>query len=413
MNPHSLLAWVAALFTALSLFTHTVAARLLLLAIGIGLAAWVLARERAHSNPVAPRPPVWIPFALWAGWAALSIAWSLEPDRSAKEWRNEVFYTGASLWICYVGAQARAAPRIFLGVVAVAATSVCAIALYYSTRGFDVYQRGLHGGSGNHSSALLVLLPCAVAIAWAAVRARWPRWIPVCAFALLVLFAFGAYATLNRTIWLGIALQLMLIGALALRLADAPSRRVRVAMSVAALAVVAISAVVILSIHAQREAHGTPAAFNADVRLALWPEVLDLVRERPITGYGFGRGLLRHLLREDLGSEELWHAHNFFLEALLQTGVLGLLLHLLLLAALAREGWHAARTRDERLVACGMVLLAIIVGMLVRNMTDTLFVRQNALLFWSVAGAFLGFIARRRKECSESSAAAASTTSKT
>ena len=59
-------------------------------------------------------PSIWIPFALWAAWAALSLAWSLEPERTLKEWRNEVFYAGATLWVCFVAAQARGEARIFL-----------------------------------------------------------------------------------------------------------------------------------------------------------------------------------------------------------------------------------------------------------------------------------------------------------
>jgi len=32
----------------------------------------------------------------------------------------------------------------------------------------------------------------------------------------------------------------------------------------------------------------------------------------------------------------------------------------------------------------------VVAGMVMRNMTDTLFVRQNALFFWGVAGILLG-----------------------
>jgi hypothetical protein len=36
----------------------------------------------------------------------------------------------------------------------------------------------------------------------------------------------------------------------------------------------------------------------------------------------------------------------------------------------------------------------VLAGMLVRNMTDTLLVRQNALVFWGVVGLLLGLAAR-------------------
>jgi hypothetical protein len=70
-----------------------------------------------------------------------------------------------------------------------------------------------------------------------------------------------------------------------------------------------------------------------------------LMRERrPLTGYGLGRGLLRERLPAEANHELAGHAHNLFLELALQTGL--------------RHG-----------------------GMLTRNLTDMLFVRQNSLLF--------------------------------
>jgi hypothetical protein len=56
---------------------------------------------------------------------------------------------------------------------------------------------------------------------------------------------------------------------------------------------------------------------------------------------------------------------------------------------LLREAWRAARVADDWIAAGGMVLVAVAAGMVVRNMTDTLLVRQNALLFWGVVGVLL------------------------
>ena len=72
VKPDTLLAWVAALFLAASLFSHTIALRLLLLAAGIVLASIIVARR---ADEIRALPPIWLPFALWALWAALSIAW--------------------------------------------------------------------------------------------------------------------------------------------------------------------------------------------------------------------------------------------------------------------------------------------------------------------------------------------------
>jgi O-antigen ligase len=209
----------------------------------------------------------------------------------------------------------------------------------------------------------------------------------------------SGYTTLNRTIWVGFAAELVLIGAFVLFREKAPwTTRAKVFAGTFALAIAAGTVTMVLNIHAQREALGAIRGIEQDARLALWPEIIERVEQRPLTGYGFGRGLLRDSLREELGNVDayLWHAHNIMLEALLQLGVPGLLLFLFLLAAILREGWRLARDSDTVHAACGVALIVVVAGMLVRNMTDTLLVRQNALLYWGIVGALLGLGERWR-----------------
>jgi O-antigen ligase len=381
MNAPKALAWVAALLLASCLFSHTITLRLLLLALGIVLAATVLARNRE----LRALPPIWILFALWAAWAALSLAWSLEPERTLKEWRNEVFYAGATLWVCFVAAQAREA-RIFLPIVGGAAIVACALALDAFLRAADRNFEGLHGGAGNHSSALLMLTPCAIMTAWYAQRRGW-RIVMLAAAGMTALFLVSASATLNRTVWFGLAVQVALIvGLVLIRSTTFPGRRTRIL----ALLAVAFTFGVGAAVHTIQADRGG-RALDQDTRLLVWPEVLKMAAERPLTGYGFGRGILRESLQKELRTVDsnLWHAHNLFLDALLQLGVPGLLLFVVLLGAIVREGWRLLRTGEGAAVAAGVALIAVVAGMAVRNLTDTLLVRQNALLFWGLIGVLL------------------------
>jgi O-antigen ligase len=380
-------AWVSALFLASSVFGHTVALRLLLLAAAIVLAAVVVSRKKTRGLP-----SIWLPFLLWGTWAALTMLWSLEPERTLKEWRNEVFYTGAALWVCYVGAQARNAIRIYAAVLATAAGTACLVALYEFPRGWDAYAAGWHGGPGDHSSALLVLMPCVAMAGWYAVRAQWPRWTLACIAALAVTMFLSGYTTLNRTIWLGFAVEFLVLGGLLLGHTKPTAKRVAAAGTLAVAAVVGCGAV-IMTIQTDRQALGVARAFDHDSRIALWPQVSERIAERPIAGHGFGRGMLRESLQAEFKTLDphLWHAHNLFLEALLQTGVAGLALLVLLLAAIVRIAWRYARYGDDAVAACGIALLGVVAGMLVRNMTDFLLVRQNALLFWGVVGVLMAF----------------------
>ena len=382
---HTAAAVIAALFLASSMFGHTVALRLLLLGTGIVLAAIVASKKQ-----IDVLPPIWLPFLLWGAWALLSLGWSFEPDRTWKEWRNEIFYTGAALWICYVGAQARNAPGVFLTIVGPAAALVCGVALYEFSGSWEGYMAGWHGGPGDHSSALLTLMPGIAMAAWYFSRPGRPLWLAVLSWMLVVILFASAYTTLNRTIWGALAIEFGLIGFLVLA-----RTRARMAAIAVTLIVVTGCGAMVLSIQAQREALGGKP-MQRDHRLELWPQILERVEERPLTGYGFGRGVLREALQKELSTLDtnLWHAHNIFLEALIQAGAPAVVLLLFLLGALAREGWRLGRDADEATAACGIALLAVLAGMLARNMTDTLLVRQNALLFWGMSGVLMG-IGRR------------------
>jgi O-antigen ligase len=390
MNLHSVAAWAAAFFLASSVFSHTVALRLMLLIAGTLCALGAVVRDRSLSA----LPPLWLPFVLWAAWSALSLAWSLDLQMSEKELRNEVLYTGAALWLCYVGAQAQAVQRCAAAVLAGAGALAGAISLYYFL--FSPNTDSWHGGPGAHSSAVLALMPCVLGGAWYAQRkglgAGWQAGaLLVAAFLLL-----GAYSTLNRTVWIGLLLELLLIGWLVVRRSrQAITAKEKAAAIALAATMIAGSFAITLHVQAQRELAGASSSLANDPRLNLWHEVLQHVRERPFTGYGFGRGVLRQGLKKETGEVNLWHAHNIFLDVLLQTGIPGLALFLLLLGATLREGWRLARDPDDARAACGIVLIALLAGVMVRNLTDVLLVRQSALLFWGEVGALLGIAASR------------------
>jgi O-antigen ligase len=389
MNPHSLAAWSAALFLSSVLFSHTVALRLLLLIIGLAFSLWAIAKGR-HTIRIVP--PLWLPFVLWGGWAALSITWSMEPERSIKEWHNEVVYAALAFWMCFVAAQAPRAARIVLPVLAVAAVGVCAVALYHFRQGVDPYIVGLHGGAGDHSSALLTLMPCAVMTAWYARQAGWPRLVQASCLLLAALFAISAYTTLNRTVWLGFALQFILMGALLFRLSGvALTGRTKIMAIAAALAVLAGSALLTLGVQAEREETGAARPLSQDPRFALWPEIVERIEARPLTGYGFGRGALRRSLTTELGENNLWHSHNLLLDSVIQTGFPGLLLLLVLLGSTVRQGWRLVKDHSDAAAACGIAMIAVVAGMLMRNMTDVLWVRQSALLYWGMIGVLLAW----------------------
>ena len=368
------------------------ALRLVLLAIATLLCASALVRER---SAVSALPPIWWAWLAFAVWAAASITWSLEPARSQKEWQNEVCYTTLALLVCYIGAQAKDAARAFMLTLATGAVLACASALWAFASGLPPESSaGWHGGPGDHSAALLTLMPCALGVLWYARQARWPRVAYWAGALLLVLFFAAAYATQNRTVWLGFALEIAVFPVVLAR-RRAGDRSAQFSIALAGAVAVAATATVVLLVQAERETTGA-YSMRADPRFSIWPKATQYIERRPLTGYGYGRGLLRDRLPGEANHELAWHAHNLFLDLALQIGLTGLMLFVVLLAAILRQGLRFAADASAATAACGMALIAVLAGMLTRNMTDMLFVRQNSLLFWSVTGVLLAWGARWR-----------------
>jgi O-antigen ligase len=388
-------AWCAALFLATTLFSHTVALRLLLLfgAFSMIAAAMVDARLRGNDGGMAFVPPLLLPFALWGAWAALSLIWSLEPALSGKELRNEVGYSLLSLCVCYASAQAANAARIFLPVMALAAAAVGAVALRYMWFGPPESPAWLHGGPGTYSAALLILFPCTLAFAWLAAVKRWPAWLAALAIALIVLYVISGYGTQNRTLWIGLAFQIGLAAAFLLaRPSRNPARRRHRTAAILAVAALAVAGVMTLGAKVQSERFGANSTvLKDDPRFQLWKSVLPRIEERPLIGSGFGRGMARHELRDELKDGLLWHSHNLILDTALQLGAVGVALLALLIGWTLWLGWKLARARDEVAAVCGFTLIAVVAGTLIRNMTDVLWVRQSALLYWGVVGVLLAW----------------------
>jgi len=399
MNALTLAAWCAAIFLASNLFSHTVALRLIALGVGVVSIAITLlqARLRKAPLPLDPVPPLWIPFALWGAWAGLSYFWSIEPERTAKEFTNEIVYAALAFWMCWCAAQTKGAVRIILPVVALAAVGACMSAIYYFVwTNIWEYPKGPHGGAGNHSSAIITLMPCVLATGWIAWHGRWSRLLQILLGALAATLLISSYTTLSRTVWLVLATQYVVFGLLVFhraRIQQTTWFSARSALLVGLIAILLLSAgtALMLRVQAERASAGVAAKLIDDPRLALWPAVVEQIEERPVLGYGFGRGMLRAAFRKELGDGSLWHSHNLILDATIQVGLVGLALLLLLLYRTARLGWRYAVARDSISAACGAALLGVVLGMLMRNMTDVLWVRQNALLYWGVVGLVLAW----------------------
>lgn len=382
----------AAGFLAASLFSHTVALRLICLALAVLLALVMVGSDLWQQRARSPLlPPASLAFFLWAVWCGLSLLWSLEPERSEKEFRNEIVYAGLAYWSCFIAGQRSYSNRLPVFILSVALILVCALAIRASFSENPLL--GWHGGPGMHSSTLLVAIPCLFGfLAWNQFSVPPRRQHQIVVSTLAGLCLVSAFSVNNRSVWIGLTLQgLLLVGVVSYwhgRVSSTLSRRQWASWAWGSIALLCIATIVALN---RRD--GWHALSN-DGRIALWRESLGHILDHPWLGYGFGRGSLRAALHATFNDGVLWHSHNLLLEVALQTGLIGLALFLLLLGSLMRAAVRHLRHDALAVSMLGMVAGMIVLGMLIRNMTDMLWVRAAALTFWGALGVVFGLACR-------------------
>ena len=158
-----------------------------------------------------------------------------------------------------------------------------------------------------------------------------------------LLFLAGIYFSYTRSVWIGIALALVLLAYLALR------GRMRVAvlglavMSAVLFSLTALDSVVSLERETSAAETRDSTTMRASFTYVSWKMFLD----RPIWGCGFGhfpRIKLFYLADRSVdlnlsGISDLTH-HNTFLSLLTETGVIGFVLYAGLLLSWGRDAWR-------------------------------------------------------------------------
>ena len=120
---------------------------------------------------------------------------------------------------------------------------------------------------------------------------------------------------------------------------------------------------------------------NLTGRVPLWEELTLAVADRPITGYGFGSfwNAERVTHYSEIFLWEIPNAHSVYMDALLQTGVVGLSLFLGMILA----GLTAAIFRQQKSSrAIDLFPIAILAFALIHGLTESEFVEKGFGGFW-------------------------------
>lgn len=364
---------------------------------------------RADAALSAEARAIVVAFLACAAWAFASLAWTVDVDRTLTELRADVVLTAVgTAAILFCVRETPAFRRIVTAILA--AFAVLAVAAIVLAANADPWNDKLmHHGAGTWSTHLVLVAPL-ILLVRAPPPAGWGggRLASAAAFALVCLVLAGARASENRMVWISLLAPLAVVGIAGVARGGGAWRtngsRARVALVFLALFVLTALAFVEAASRKADSIRPAPVTIERSVaedpRLAIWPFAEQKIRERPWFGHGFAKEILGAEFAAKLGDRTLTHAHNAFLSVLLQTGVIGLVLFLGLYAATAWRFAGYARSRDEALARVGVAGLAILAGLVLKNVTDDFFVRSNLRFLWGIVALLCAYGERRLREVS-------------
>jgi putative inorganic carbon (HCO3(-)) transporter len=134
---------------------------------------------------------------------------------------------------------------------------------------------------------------------------------------------------------------------------------------------------------------------SAQDRVTLWNDAVDLFHQNPVLGAGFDTYQWQH--RVGIYTD----THNYFLKVLVETGVLGLMFFLLVLAKATRLGVNLFRTaRDPFLRSIGLGFALLMACVFVVNFFGDrwLYVEVNGFLWVMLACVVRGLMIEKERE---------------
>lgn len=391
---------LAALFLLILPLNHTAGLRNTLLVAGFGLVVW---QHRRASLPALPALK-WLLLA-WAVLTGVSALWSHNAAFSLREFKLETLLGGMGFWLFFSLARSEVQARWFFRAVAVAVIVTALLAMYrILVVGVPNYHWdevndpwGWQQGFVSYSTYLVLAFPAVLYLLW-----RGKGTDRGLAGVALVLMLWAGWATQNRMFWVAM-LAVFATGAGLWYLKSFSRLRSRL-VPLLVIAVMLAGMAGAFSLVAENRpanalvadsATGMQAAVHTlehSERFLIWHYWLGQVPQHPWLGVGFGRDLPRLVYQKPADWPELFfaHAHNVFIDVLLQLGVVGLTLFVLLLVVLALRFWGYLRSSHAGLAALGVFGLSFMVAFAGKNFTDDMFWRTDALFFWCMIGLTLG-----------------------
>ncbi len=215
-----------------------------------------------------------------------------------------------------------------------------------------------------------------------------PKWLKgrrpmVFAGISLIILCFSVYITHARWVWIVFFIELVLCVLLVMK------KKYALIVAVLALALFAVA------IPKQVWKHELPpnpgqVKSSTHARLILLDFSVGQILKSPFLGIGYGRLSFKKAFPDFVAGHvhTMWHAHSLYLNVALQMGLQGLaaLLFLLIRALWTWRPKKPSESETSFQSYLGIAVFIMIIGFLLRNIADDLFVDVPANLFWFLLG---------------------------
>ncbi len=321
-----------------------------------------LAGRRPH--PLSGLGVAWL---AWAAWAGVTLLVAPNPADAWHEWRIAVFAPALLCLLLSVQAAESQADRVGAGAVALtwvlSGAVVASVGIVQWWAGAPVAAGSVGRVTGvyyspNHLALFLERVwPIALAVALCYRATRWWPWVAV------TLVGMGLYLTYSRGAWLlAVPVSLAVLGWYY-------RRRLRSWVVAAVLAAVLLVASNVVLGRAT-----TPANLLEEIRIHVWRSTVEMIAQHPCLGVGLDgfRPLYPRYMQAAAWQEPvLYHPHNVWLDAAVQTGLPGLALFTALVAFSLRRllCWTRHAAGWQRALAVGCV--AATLGGLAHGLVDS------------------------------------------
>ncbi len=135
-------------------------------------------------------------------------------------------------------------------------------------------------------------------------------------------------------------------------------------------------------------------------RFTMWEITMDIIRDYPIAGVGFGHLPFKQIFETYIRTMPIYHSHNTYLQTAVEMGIPGLLVFLFLLFILFKYGiLKLVKSEDRYIRILSAGALSSLGGVLTHGMAENvLYLPRIIFTFWIIVGLILTLDRIRRYE---------------